>query len=110
LAAVAERINAAKRAGRRVIAVGTTSVRTLESAAREAAAGDAVAPLLGATNLFILPGYLFRVVDAMLTNFHLPRSTLFMLVSAFAGRERVLATYEAAKAAGIGSIRLATRC
>jgi len=97
---VAERINAAKRAGRRVVAVGTTSVRTLESAAREAAPGDAVAPLLGATNLFILPGYTFKVVDALLTNFHLPRSTLLMLISAFAGRERVLATYEAAKAAG----------
>ncbi len=99
-AAVAARINAAKREGRRVIAVGTTSVRTLESAARGAAAGEAVAPLLGATNLFILPGYTFKVVDALLTNFHLPRSTLLMLISAFAGRERVLATYEAAKTAG----------
>ncbi len=97
---VAGRVNAAKRDGRRVVAVGTTSVRTLESAARAAAPGDAVAPLLGATNLFILPGYTFKVVDAMLTNFHLPRSTLLMLISAFAGRERVLATYEAAKAAG----------
>jgi S-adenosylmethionine:tRNA ribosyltransferase-isomerase len=97
---VADRINAAKREGRRVVAVGTTSVRTLESAAQAAATGDAVAPLLGQTNLFILPGYTFKAVDVMLTNFHLPRSTLVMLVSAFAGRERVLAAYETAKAAG----------
>lgn len=97
---VAARLNAAKREGRRVVAVGTTSVRTLESAAQGAAPGDAVAPRLGATNLFILPGYTFKVVDVMLTNFHLPRSTLVMLVSAFAGRERVLAAYETAKAEG----------
>jgi S-adenosylmethionine:tRNA ribosyltransferase-isomerase len=79
-----------------VIAVGTTSVRTLESAARLAAPGDAVAPLEGPSDLYILPGYIFRAVDAMLTNFHLPRSTLIMLVSAFAGRERLLSAYELA--------------
>ena len=105
--AAAEKVNAAKRAGGRVIAVGTTSVRTLESAARacaEAAAapgasaqnGDIVAPFTGPTDLFILPGYTFRAVDAMVTNFHLPRSTLLMLVSAFAGRERILSAYKTA--------------
>lgn len=86
-------INAAHRAGGRVIAVGTTSVRTLETAARHAAAGDVVAPFNGASDLFIYPGYSFRVVDAMVTNFHLPRSTLLMLVSAFCGRERILNAY-----------------
>lgn len=93
-------INAAKREGRRVIAVGTTSVRTLETAARHAPPGESVAPFTGMTDLFILPGFTFRVVDALLTNFHLPRSTLLMLVSAFAGRERILAAYEAAKNEG----------
>ena len=92
----AERINAAKAAGGRIIAVGTTSVRTLETAARGAGAGQVVAPFSGPTNLFILPGFEFRVVDAMITNFHLPKSTLLMLVSAFAGRERMLATYQTA--------------
>ncbi|RMF45968.1 MAG: tRNA preQ1(34) S-adenosylmethionine ribosyltransferase-isomerase QueA [Anaerolineae bacterium] len=96
----AEIINRARRTGGRIVAVGTTSVRTLESAARLAAPGDAVAPFEGATDLFILPGYTFRAVDAMITNFHLPKSTLLMLVSAFAGRERILETYEKAKAAG----------
>jgi S-adenosylmethionine:tRNA ribosyltransferase-isomerase len=82
-------ISEARRRGKRVVAVGTTCVRVLESAASEGgvAAGE------GWTGLFILPGYRFRVVDAMLTNFHLPKSTLLMLVSAFAGRERVLAAY-----------------
>jgi S-adenosylmethionine:tRNA ribosyltransferase-isomerase len=93
-------INRARRAGGRILAVGTTSVRTLESAAQHAAAGDAVAPFSGPTGLFILPGYTFRAVDAMITNFHLPRSTLIMLVSAFAGREPVLAAYETAKREG----------
>ncbi len=96
-AEAAERINAARRAGGRIVAVGTTSVRTLESAARRSAAGEAVAPFEGPTDLFILPGYTFRAVDMMLTNFHLPKSTLLMLVSAFAGRERILETYEVAK-------------
>jgi len=97
---VAEQIRETKRAGGRVIAVGTTSVRTLESAARGVSPDDVVRPLEGPTDLFILPGYTFQVVDAMITNFHLPRSTLVMLVSAFAGRERVLTAYEMAKRAG----------
>jgi S-adenosylmethionine:tRNA ribosyltransferase-isomerase len=81
--------NETRRLGKRVVAVGTTSVRVLESAATDAgvAAGE------GWTGLFIMPGYRFRVVDAMLTNFHLPKSTLLMLVSAFAGREPILAAY-----------------
>ncbi len=87
--ASAAAIREARRQGKRVVAVGTTCVRVLESAGTEGgvAAGD------GWTGLFILPGYQFRVVDAMLTNFHLPKSTLLMLVSAFAGRDRVLAAY-----------------
>jgi S-adenosylmethionine:tRNA ribosyltransferase-isomerase len=92
----AEAINRTRAAGGRVIAVGTTSVRTLESAARAAPAGQAVAPFSGPTDIFILPGYTFRVVDGMVTNFHLPKSTLIMLVSAFAGLERVLQTYQTA--------------
>ena len=86
---VQTQVRAAKEAGRRVVAVGTTSVRALESWA-------ATGRPEGWTELFILPGHRFRVVDSLLTNFHLPRSTLLMLVSAFAGRERVLATYAAA--------------
>jgi S-adenosylmethionine:tRNA ribosyltransferase-isomerase len=86
-------INQAHRLGGRVIAVGTTSVRTLESAARQATGTEVVGEYSGNTDLFILPGYRFRAVDAMITNFHLPRSTLIMLVSAFAGRERVLDAY-----------------
>lgn len=85
----AAKIRETKAAGGRVVAVGTTSVRTLETAARS----GAVTPFRGQTDLFILPGYQFRVVNAMITNFHLPRSTLLMLVSAFAGRERMLAAY-----------------
>ncbi|ROR32810.1 tRNA preQ1(34) S-adenosylmethionine ribosyltransferase-isomerase QueA [Inmirania thermothiophila] len=80
--------------GGRVVAVGTTVVRALESAA----AAGALRPLRGETRLFIYPGHRFRVVDALLTNFHLPRSTLLMLVCAFAGRERVLAAYRHAVA------------
>jgi S-adenosylmethionine:tRNA ribosyltransferase-isomerase len=85
----ARAIGEARRHGKRVVAVGTTCVRVLESAATDA--GVAVGE--GWTGLFILPGFQFRVVDAMLTNFHLPKSTLLMLVSAFAGRDRVLAAY-----------------
>jgi S-adenosylmethionine:tRNA ribosyltransferase-isomerase len=95
--AAAETINQAHRNNHRVIAVGTTSVRTLESAAQQAAPGDLVTPYEGSTGLFILPGYKFRAVDAMITNFHLPKSTLIMLVSAFAGRERILHAYDVAK-------------
>lgn len=95
-AETAAQINATRRAGGRIIAVGTTSVRTLETAARDAAPGDAVAPFSGPTSIYILPGYTFRAVDAMITNFHLPKSTLIMLVSAFAGRETILAAYREA--------------
>jgi S-adenosylmethionine:tRNA ribosyltransferase-isomerase len=104
-------INEAKLAGGRVIAVGTTSVRTLETAALRSAGitgdpyeveGDRcpwrpVIAIDESTNLFIRPGYRFRVVDAMITNFHLPRSTLLMLVSAFAGRNAILHTYQVAQ-------------
>ncbi|MEW5868803.1 MAG: tRNA preQ1(34) S-adenosylmethionine ribosyltransferase-isomerase QueA [Chloroflexota bacterium] len=99
-AAAAETINRAHQDGGRVIAVGTTSVRALESAAQRAGPGQVVGTFEGPTNLFILPGYRFRVVEAMITNFHLPRSTLIMLVSAFAGRERTLAAYQTAKEQG----------
>ena len=92
----ADQINATHHDGGRIIAVGTTSVRTLETAACHAQPGCLVAPFSGPTALFILPGYTFHVVDAIITNFHLPRSTLLMLVSAFAGRERILNTYRQA--------------
>lgn len=89
---VAEEITAARREGRRVIAVGTTTVRVLESAARDSS--PAKLPAGSAwTDLFIYPGYRFKAVDALITNFHLPRSTLIMLVSALAGRERLLGAY-----------------
>ncbi|MGH9344181.1 MAG: tRNA preQ1(34) S-adenosylmethionine ribosyltransferase-isomerase QueA [Terriglobia bacterium] len=91
-AAAAESINRAAAEDRRIVAVGTTVVRTLEAAARRAA-GGAIEPHSGATDIFIAPGFEFRVVRALLTNFHLPQSSLLMLVSAFAGRERVLAAY-----------------
>lgn len=99
----ADLINETKTNGGRIIAVGTTSVRTLESAG-QGALFDArtsnneyrISSFTGPTTLFILPGYQFQVVDAMITNFHLPKSTLIMLVSAFAGREKVLQTYELA--------------
>ena len=89
----AERINAVKAAGGRVICVGTTSCRTLESAADES---GLVEPGCGETEIFIYPGYHFKVLDGLITNFHLPESTLVMLVSALAGREQVLAAYEEA--------------
>lgn len=89
----ADAINATRAAGGRVIAVGTTSVRTLETAN---VGQDGVLPFVGPTSTYILPGYTFQVVDAMVTNFHLPKSTLLMLVSAFAGRERILSAYETA--------------
>ena len=94
----AGRLNAARREGRRIVAVGTTTVRTLEQVGRDAYQRSAteIAAATGDADLFILPGHQFRLVDAMLTNFHLPRSTLLMLVSAFAGRERILAAYEEA--------------
>jgi S-adenosylmethionine:tRNA ribosyltransferase-isomerase len=89
----AERIQSARDVGRRIVAVGTTSVRTLEYAARQSPDGRIVAQS-GEADIFIFPGFDFRVVGALLTNFHLPKSTLIMLVSAFAGRERTLAAYE----------------
>ncbi|MDP1713877.1 MAG: tRNA preQ1(34) S-adenosylmethionine ribosyltransferase-isomerase QueA [Anaerolineales bacterium] len=103
----ADLINQTKQNGGRVIAVGTTSVRTLESAANyqlpitnlqspRKASNLEFQPFIGPTSLFILPGYQFKVVDALITNFHLPKSTLIMLVSAFAGRERILSAYEIA--------------
>ncbi len=88
----AEAVNAAKRDGRLVLAVGTTSVRTLESAWTP----DGLSSGSGATNIFMYPGYEFKVVDMIFTNFHTPESTLLMLVSAFAGRERILAAYQEA--------------
>ncbi|MCS6994318.1 MAG: tRNA preQ1(34) S-adenosylmethionine ribosyltransferase-isomerase QueA [Anaerolineales bacterium] len=92
----AEQINIARAAGGRVIAVGTTSVRTIESAAGP----TGILPYAGPTALYILPGYTFRAVDAIITNFHLPKSTLIMMISAFAGRETVLNAYETAKQQG----------
>lgn len=89
----AEKINAAKKAGKRVIAVGTTSCRTLESASTEDGILKAQS---GWTDIFIYPGYHFKMVDALITNFHLPKSTLVMLVSALAGREHILAAYKEA--------------
>lgn len=93
--AAADKINGAKHLGRRVVAVGTTSVRTLEYTADEQ--GN-VAPGTGMCDLYIYPGYQFRCVDAMITNFHLPKSTLLMLVSAFYDRERMLGAYQEAVA------------
>jgi S-adenosylmethionine:tRNA ribosyltransferase-isomerase len=89
-AALVEQVRAARARGGRVIAVGTTVVRALESALRD---GE-LQPFAGETQIFIFPGYRIRSVDAMLTNFHLPESTLLMLVSAFAGKDRVFAAYE----------------
>lgn len=106
---VAERINAAKREGRRVIAVGTTTTRVLEGVATLCAQGASpleqggnkgsglLCAYEGDVNMFITPGYTFKIIDALITNFHLPKSTLLVLVSALAGRENILAAYEEAK-------------
>lgn len=96
-AATAAAINATRARGGRIVAVGTTTVRTLESVA---ARGLPLQPFAGRTELYILPGFPFQVTDAVITNFHLPRSTLLAMISAFAGRERVLAAYQAAMDAG----------
>jgi S-adenosylmethionine:tRNA ribosyltransferase-isomerase len=96
-AATADALNKARAAGGRLVAVGTTSLRLLESAT---GADGIIRPFAGETSIFITPGYRFRAVDLLMTNFHLPRSTLFMLVSAFSGRERMLAAYRTAIAAG----------
>lgn len=90
-------INAARAGGRRIVAVGTTSARILESAADET---GIVRPFAGETSIFMAPGYRFRAVDRLLTNFHLPKSTLFMLVSAFSGLARMKAAYAHAVASG----------
>ena len=90
---VTDAVVATKAAGKRVIAVGTTSVRSLESAAK-AAGDDLIRPFFDDTDIFIYPGFNFKVVDAMFTNFHLPESTLMMLISAFAGRENVMKAYQ----------------
>jgi S-adenosylmethionine:tRNA ribosyltransferase-isomerase len=99
----ADLINETKGNEGRVVAVGTTSVRTLESAGqgaifdtRDTNIEYRISSFTGSTTLFILPGYPFKVVDVMITNFHLPKSTLLMLVSAFAGREKILETYHLA--------------
>ncbi|MFY8030317.1 MAG: tRNA preQ1(34) S-adenosylmethionine ribosyltransferase-isomerase QueA, partial [Devosia sp.] len=89
--AVVQRILAAKSAGGRVVAVGTTSLRLLETAARKT---GTLAPFIGDTDIFITPGFRFRAVDILMTNFHLPKSTLFMLVSAFAGFDTMHAAYK----------------
>ncbi len=89
-----DRINATCAAGNRIIAIGTTSLRLLESAA---ISWGLIRPFTGETQIFITPGYSFKIVDLLLTNFHLPRSTLFMLVSAFAGLERMHTAYDHAK-------------
>jgi S-adenosylmethionine:tRNA ribosyltransferase-isomerase len=96
-AATAERLNAARREGGRIVAVGTTSLRLLESAARE---DGTIRPFAGDTSIFITPGYRFRAIDGLMTNFHLPRSTLFMLVSALMGLERMQSAYAHAIEAG----------
>ena len=96
-AATADRLNAVKARGGRVIAVGTTSLRLIESAAGE---DGVIRPFEGDTAIFITPGYRFRGIDGLMTNFHLPRSTLFMLVSALMGLDRMQAAYAHAIAQG----------
>jgi S-adenosylmethionine:tRNA ribosyltransferase-isomerase len=95
--AVAEALNAARAAGGRIVCVGTTSLRLLESAAD---ADGHIHPFAAETAIFITPGYRFRAADGLMTNFHLPRSTLFMLVSAFSGQDRMRAAYAHAIATG----------
>jgi S-adenosylmethionine:tRNA ribosyltransferase-isomerase len=96
-AATADRINAVRAAGGRVVAVGTTSLRLIESAATP---DGRVAPFEGDTAIFITPGYRFRAIDGLMTNFHLPRSTLFMLVAALMGLDRMRDAYAHAIATG----------
>jgi S-adenosylmethionine:tRNA ribosyltransferase-isomerase len=97
-AALCAAIDAARARGSRVVAVGTTVARALESAALAQDANGRVDPVDGETRLFITPGFAFRVVDRLLTNFHLPQSTLLMLVCAFGGYERLMAAYRHAVA------------
>jgi S-adenosylmethionine:tRNA ribosyltransferase-isomerase len=96
-AATAEALNAARAAGGRIVCVGTTSLRLLESAA---APDGTIRPFRAETAIFITPGYRFRTAEALMTNFHLPKSTLFMLVSAFTGQESMRAAYAHAIASG----------
>ena len=96
-AETAAALNAARASGGRIVAVGTTSLRLLESAAAD---DGIIKPFSGETSIFITPGYRFRAVDILLTNFHLPRSTLFMLVSAFCGLETMKQAYAHAIASG----------
>ena len=96
-AETAAKINATRAAGGRIIPVGTTALRLIESAAGE---GGAVHEFNGETDIFILPGYRFKIADLLFTNFHLPKSTLLMLVSAFAGVERIRTAYAHAIASG----------
>jgi len=90
---VAQRLNDAKHQGKRIIGVGTTVARVLESCSQD---NQILTPQEGRTDLFIYPGYRFKFIDALITNFHLPKSTLLMLVSAFAGREFILKAYQEA--------------
>lgn len=92
----AELINQVRSSGGRVIAIGTTSVRTLETAARSTHGKTTIHPFEGLTGLYILPGYRFKAVDSIITNFHLPKSTLLMMISAFTGREKMIKLYEEA--------------
>ena len=92
----ADLINQSRQKGGRIFAVGTTTVRALETAAQRPSDAGSIHPFSGETDLFILPGYKFRIVDCMITNFHLPESTLIMMVSAFTGRENILALYQLA--------------
>jgi S-adenosylmethionine:tRNA ribosyltransferase-isomerase len=87
--ATCDRINAAKKAGRRIVAIGTTVVRSLEASTKN----NLISPFEGETDIFIFPGYQFKIIDALFTNFHLPESTLLMLVCAFGGREFVMNAY-----------------
>ena len=95
--AAVDLIHAARNAGGRIVAIGTTTLRLLEAAAAQT---ETLEPWSGETDIFITPGYRFRIVDALMTNFHLPRSTLFMLVSAFSGLDTMRAAYEHAIAGG----------
>ena len=98
---VVEKINATRERGGRIVAVGTTSVRSLETAAQASLkAGKTLSPFFGDTSIFIYPGYQYQLVDTLITNFHLPGSTLIMLVSAFAGYENVMRAYQEAVISG----------
>ena len=105
---VVDAVLAAKARGSRVVAVGTTSVRSLESAA--GGSKDLIEPFFGDTQIFIYPGYQYKVIDALVTNFHLPESTLIMLVSAFAGYQHTMAAYKSAVEQKYRFLATGTRC